>query len=259
MSLAQPPPAEHQRSTGALPAGASTEAEASVGVQRMFNVIAPRYDLLNHTLSIGLDRLWWSRTARAFRPELSRPEALVVDLCCGTGDMTLALLKHRPASATRSPILAIDFSHAMLLRGAAKFPAHGVLAVEADALHLPIASATVDLLVSAFGFRNLANYEHGLAEIHRVLKPGAKLGILDCNQPAGLSGALYNLYFQHIPPLFGGLISGDRQAYRYLPASVSRFPRPPRMLQLIRQAGFVDASWKGYTLGTAGLYRATKP
>ena len=116
----------------------------------------------------------------------------------------------------------------------------------------------MDLISSAFGFRNLVNYEEGLAELFRVLRPGGQIGILDCNQPSGLIGAIYNLYFKQILPKIGSIVS-DKAAYTYLPASVERFPRPPRMLQLIHNAGFVDASWTSYTLGVAGLYRATKP
>jgi demethylmenaquinone methyltransferase/2-methoxy-6-polyprenyl-1,4-benzoquinol methylase len=147
----------------------------------------------------------------------------------------------------------------MLSRGAAKFAPHNILPIEADALHLPLADNSIDLVTSAFGFRNLANYEEGLAELFRVLRPGGQIGILECNQPSGLTGALYSLYFRKILPALGGMISGERGAYTYLPESVARFPRPPRMKQLIAAAGFKNAAWTGYTFGTAGLYRATKP
>jgi demethylmenaquinone methyltransferase / 2-methoxy-6-polyprenyl-1,4-benzoquinol methylase len=250
---------EHQSSTGARPVGAADEGTAAAAVQQMFDAIAPKYDLLNHVLSVGLDRWWWSRAARVFQQVLQRPEAVALDLCCGTGDMTLALLKHRPTGADAAPILALDFSHQMLARGAEKFAAHNIVAIEANALHLPLADESIDLVTSAFGFRNLANYEEGLAELYRVLRPGGQIGILDCNQPEGFVGALYNLYFKSVLPRLGGLISGNAGAYSYLPASVERFPRPPRMLQLIANAGFTRGAWTGYTFGTAGLYRATKP
>jgi demethylmenaquinone methyltransferase/2-methoxy-6-polyprenyl-1,4-benzoquinol methylase len=278
---------EHERSTGARPAGIATEQAAAANVQQMFDTIAPTYDRANHLLSAGIDHWWWNRTARLFRPILQHPETVALDLCCGTGDMTLALLKHRPKSPFRedpresskegailnegaavvegppvafpAPILAVDFSHQMLSLGAKKFAPHNIIPIEADALHLPIADASVDLVTSAFGFRNLANYEEGLAELHRILRPGGQLGILECNQPEGLTGALYNLYFKTILPKLGGLISGKPAAYSYLPASVERFPRPPRMLQLIKNAGFANATWTSYTFGTAGLYHATKP
>jgi demethylmenaquinone methyltransferase/2-methoxy-6-polyprenyl-1,4-benzoquinol methylase len=250
---------EHERSTGARPAGATTESSAAANVQQMFDSIAPKYDLLNHLLSMGLDRWWWSRTARTFRSVLVRPEAAVLDLCCGTGDMTMALMKYRPTGIGEAPVFALDFSHEMLERGKEKFAAHNIVAIEADALHLPLNDNSLDLVTSAFGFRNLANYEEGLAELYRALQPGGQIGILDCNQPEGLVGTLYNLYFKRVLPWVGGKISGDVTAYRYLPASVERFPRPRRMLEMIRAAGFRDASWTGYTFGTAGLYRATKP
>jgi demethylmenaquinone methyltransferase / 2-methoxy-6-polyprenyl-1,4-benzoquinol methylase len=250
---------EHERSTGARPAGVTTEQSAAQNVQQMFDTIAPTYDRANHLLSAGIDRYWWTRTARLFRPILQHPETVTLDLCCGTGDMTLALLKHRPTTPSAAPILAVDFSHQMLSRGAEKFAPHNIVPIEADALHLPIPSASVDLVTFAFGFRNLANYEEGLAELHRILRPGGQLGILEANQPEGLTGALYNLYFKTILPRLGGLISGQRAAYTYLPTSVERFPRPARMLQLIHNAGFVNATWTSYTFGTAGLFHATKP
>ncbi len=232
--------------------------QPAADVQQMFDQIASRYDLMNHLLSAGIDRWWWWRTARALRHILAEPEAAILDLCCGTGDMTLALLKRRPSTSSTAPLLAVDFSHNMLMRGAPKLHHKNVLTLEADALHLPLPSLSLDLISSAFGFRNLANYEDGLAELHRVLRPGGQIAILDCNQPAGLIGALYNLYFQKILPRVGALLS-NADAYRYLPSSVERFPRPPRMLQMIHGAGFRDATWTKYTFGVAGLYRATKP
>jgi demethylmenaquinone methyltransferase/2-methoxy-6-polyprenyl-1,4-benzoquinol methylase len=249
----------HELTTGARPEGAATEQAAAANIQQMFDTIAPTYDRANHVLSAGLDRWMWSRTARVFRPMLQHPEAVALDLCCGTGDMTMALLKHRPITPNAAPILAVDFSHQMLSRGAEKFAPHNIVPIEADALHLPIASASIDLVTTAFGFRNLANYQEGLAELHRVLRPGGQLGILECNQPEGLVGTLYDVYFKTILPKVGGLISCNVRAYSYLPASVERFPRPPRMLQLIKAAGFTNATWTSYTLGTAGLYHATKP
>jgi demethylmenaquinone methyltransferase/2-methoxy-6-polyprenyl-1,4-benzoquinol methylase len=279
MSIQQTKP-EHERSTGARPAGITTEQAAAANVQQMFDTIAPTYDRANHILSAGIDRWWWNRTARLFRPILQHPETVALDLCCGTGDMTLALLKHRPKSPgapsfavsprrvgdensdpaeTRiAPILAVDFSHQMLSLGKKKFAAHNIVPIEADALHLPLADASVDLVTSAFGFRNLANYEEGLAELHRILRPGGQLGILEANKPEGLTGTIYNLYFKTILPRLGGLFSGKPAAYSYLPASVELFPRPPRLIQLIKNAGFTNATWTSYTFGTAGLYHATK-
>ena len=258
---------EHELSTGARPEGITSEQAAATNIQQMFDAIAPTYDRANHILTFGLDRWLWNRTARAFRKTLQRPEAVVLDLCCGTGDMTMALYQHRPTcklttdnrELTTAPILAADFSRPMLTLGQKKFAGHNIVAIEADALHLPLADNSIDLVTIAYGFRNLASYEDGLAELHRVLHPGGQIGILECNRPEGLTGAAYNLYFKKILPRIGGIISGDRAAYTYLPASVERFPRPPRMLQLIQQAGFTRATWTRYTFGAAGLYRATKP
>ena len=250
---------EHELSTGARPTGASDEATAAANVREMFDAIAPTYDRANHIISAGIDRRWWNRTARAFRDVLARPEAVALDLCCGTGDMTLALYKYRPTAPDAAPVMAVDFSHQMLALGSKKFAGRNILAIEADALHLPLPDGSVDLVTSAFGFRNLASYEDGLAELHRVLRPRGQIGILEANQPEGATAALYNLYFKKILPRVGGLISGDRRAYTYLPASVERFPRPPRMLQLIENAGFTRATWTRYAFGAAGLYRAVKP
>ena len=249
---------EHELSTGARPAGASDESTAAANVQQMFDTIAPTYDRANHLLSVGIDRSWWNRTARVFRPILQHPETVALDLCCGTGDMTMALLKHRPTTPGAAPILAVDFSHQMLSLGRKKFTGHNVLPIEADALHLPIADASVDIVTSAFGFRNLANYEEGLTEILRVLRPGGQLGILECNQPEGLTGAIYNIYFKSILPKLGGFISGNATAYSYLNSSVERFPRPPRMIELLRNAGFLNGRWTSYTFGAVGLFHATK-
>jgi demethylmenaquinone methyltransferase / 2-methoxy-6-polyprenyl-1,4-benzoquinol methylase len=242
---------------GAQPAGTTGEQDAAAAVQAMFDSIAPRYDLLNHILSGSIDRFWWWRTARRFRHILSHPQARIADICCGTGDMTMALLRRRPPLA--APVLAVDFSHQMLMRGAAKFAKHGAIAVEADALHLPIADGTLQLLTTAFGFRNLANYEAGLREFHRVLAPKGELGILDFSEPGGILGKLYAFYFRRILPRIGRLLSGAGSAYAYLPASVGRFPAPREMLATLESVGFRDVRWTPFTFGIAGLYTARKP
>lgn len=241
---------------GAQPAGASDEQSSAAAVRQMFDSVAPRYDLLNHVLSCNIDRLWWRRTARRFRAVLAQPQTSILDICCGTGDMTLALLRHRPQDA--KPILAADFSHAMLVRGAEKLRHHNAAVIEADALHLPLADHSLDLITTAFGFRNLANYEAGLREFHRVLRRGGELGILDFSEPGGLIGKLYAFYFRRILPAIGSMISGTGSAYSYLPVSVHRFPPPPVMLALMQKAGYTDVSWTPYTFGIAGLYRGVK-
>jgi demethylmenaquinone methyltransferase/2-methoxy-6-polyprenyl-1,4-benzoquinol methylase len=275
-----PTRAEHERSTGARPANEANPAQAAEHVRALVNSIAPRYDLLNHLISMGLDRHWWTKTARAFQPILQDPQAKILDLCCGTGDQTIALLRARPSttigcpgwgggsglsdpgpaanSIQPAPITGLDFSPEMLARARQKYPNANIRWVEGDAMHLPFADNTFDLVTAAFGFRNLTDYAAGLLEIHRVLRPGGQIGILEANQPEGAKALIYNTYFRHIAPLIGGLISGDRAAYRYLPDSVARFPRPPRMLAMLTEAGFTHPAWDGYLLHSAGLYRATK-
>src|SRR5450755_1889212 len=241
---------------GAAPEGASDRESAARAVREMFTSIAPRYDLLNHVLSMNIDRLWWKRTARAFSSILQRPDACVLDLCCGTGDMSFAL--RRQAGKSSAKILGADFSHAMLQRASQKATSTPLGWIEADALCLPFPDGHFDLITSAFGFRNLADYDAGLQEIQRVLRPGGEFGILDFGEPKGLVGSCYRIYFKRVLPAIGTLISGVKGPYAYLPTSVARFPAPDEMLQRIRQTGFRESTWTPYTLGIAGLYRGKK-
>ena len=232
-----------------------TPTSASRAVREMFTSIAPRYDVLNHVLSFNVDRLWWRRTARTFAHILSQPDSRILDLCCGTGDMTFALLKE--AGRHDQQIVGADFSHAMLQRAHRERTRDQVESkgdtaaprwIEADALCLPFPSAHFNLVTSAFGFRNLADYDAGLREIVRVLKSGGECGILDFSEPQGMMGSLYRIYFKHVLPRVGTLISGVRGPYAYLPNSVERFPQPEEMLDRMRRAGFREASWTPYTL-----------
>jgi demethylmenaquinone methyltransferase/2-methoxy-6-polyprenyl-1,4-benzoquinol methylase len=266
---------------GAAPQGTSDANSAAHAVREMFTTIAPRYDLLNHVLSFNIDRLWWRRAARTFREVLSQPDARVLDLCCGTGDMTFALRRQAQKSSPESSpntlpqLLGADFSHAMLLRALSKSAEKsrnnsstnnssrsGEPAmpgwIEADALNLPFPGQHFDLVTSAFGFRNLADYDAGLREIVRVLRPGGECGILDFGEPKGVMGQLYRIYFKQVLPRIGTMISGVRGPYAYLPASVERFPEPEEMLARMRHAGFTEATWTPYTFGIAGLYRGRK-
>lgn len=241
---------------GAAPEGAVDRNSAAKAVQEMFTSIAPRYDLLNHVLSFNIDRLWWWRAARSFDSILKRPGARGLDLCCGTGDMTFAL--HRRAGSAGAQILGADFSHAMLQRAIVKGTGTRLRWIEADALSLPFPDSSLDLITAAFGFRNLADYDAGLREIVRVLRPDGECGILDFGEPHGLLGKVYRVYFKKVLPKIGTVISGVRGPYKYLPASVERFPSPDEMLQRMRAAGFRQASWAPYTFGIAGLYRGVK-
>lgn len=241
---------------GAAPEGARDRASAAKAVREMFSSIAPRYDLLNHVLSCNVDRLWWWRTARTFREMLARPEARALDLCCGTGQMALALKRRAGNSGAR--IVGADFAHPMLQRASQSSVGTGLRWVEADALCLPFPSGHFHLVTAAFGFRNLADYDAGLREIARILRPRGECGILDFGEPKGLMGKLYRVYFKHVLPAVGTVISGVEGPYKYLPASVERFPEPEEMLDRMRRAGFREASWTPYTMGIAGLYRGLK-
>jgi demethylmenaquinone methyltransferase/2-methoxy-6-polyprenyl-1,4-benzoquinol methylase len=241
---------------GAAPEGVVDQQSAAKAVQQMFSDVAPRYDLLNHILSFNIDRFWWWRGARSFAHILQRPNARVLDLCCGTGDMTLAL--RRRAGKIENQIVGADFVHSMLVRAAPKTVNKNLVLLEGDALQLPLADSSFDLVTSAFGFRNLANYNAGLHEIHRVLRPGGEIGVLDFSEPKGVLGKLYRIYFRHVLPRIGTLISGVRGPYAYLPASVERFPEPVEMLDRMRAAGFHDLSWTPYTFGIAGLFRGKR-
>jgi len=249
---------------GAAPEGARDARSAARAVREMFTSIAPRYDTLNHVLSFNVDRLWWRRTARSFAQILAEPDSRALDLCCGTGDMTFAL---REQAGIGSPqILGADFSHAMLERARSK--SIGKISpnskspvphwIEADALCLPFPDQHFNLVTSAFGFRNLADYDAGLREIARVLRPGGECGILEFSEPKGVIGHLYRLYFKQVLPRVGTMLSGVSGPYAYLPNSVERFPEPQEMLARMRLAGFNEAIWTPYTFGIAGLYRGRK-
>lgn len=244
-------------SQGTRPDGAITETDASRKVREMFTRIAPRYDFLNHFLSLELDRLWRARTARILQPVLDRPEAVALDLCCGTGDLSFAMRRR-----ARGRIVGADFAHSMLVRAQEKsrsLPSstgrNPTSFLEADALRLPFAGGSFDLVATAFGFRNLANYEAGLREIRRVLKPGGTLAILEFTEPpGGLWGDFYRWYFRRLLPHIGGWISGERNAYKYLPNSVSRFFRPEELAALMAATGYKDIKYRGWTLGTLALH-----
>jgi len=246
--------------TGTNPEGATSEQDASRKVREMFTRIAPRYDLLNHLLSAQMDKRWRARTSRELRPILDRADAVVLDLCCGTGDLTFAL-----ARDAKARIVGADFSHTMLVRANEKNVLQGtekrsISFLEGDALHLPFANGSFDLVATAFGFRNLANYEAGLREIFRILKPGGTLGILEFTEPpAGAVGQLYRFYCQKILPKIGGFVSGDAAAYAYLPKSVARFFRPDELASLMRQLGYSPVRYHLMTLDSVALHLAVRP
>ncbi|MGB8458933.1 MAG: bifunctional demethylmenaquinone methyltransferase/2-methoxy-6-polyprenyl-1,4-benzoquinol methylase UbiE [Candidatus Acidiferrum sp.] len=250
---------------GTRPEGVENEADASRKVREMFTQIAPRYDLLNHLLSLHLDRLWRKRVARHLRTILEKPEAAVLDLCCGTGDLAFEL-----ARAGQARVVGADFAHPMLVRANEKSASqlnpssNGAPRIlpflEADALRLPFADQSFDLVTTAFGFRNLANYESGLREIHRVLRPGGTIAILEFTEPPpGFLGATYRWYFREVLSRIGGLISGHYAAYTYLPKSVSRFFLPPELASLMQQVGYASINFRLWTFATVALHTAQRP
>jgi demethylmenaquinone methyltransferase / 2-methoxy-6-polyprenyl-1,4-benzoquinol methylase len=238
---------------GTQPLGTQTEAEASQKVREMFTQIAPKYDLLNHLLSLQLDRVWRARATKLLAPILKRPDALVLDLCCGTGDLALSLARVGP-----SRVMGADFAHPMLVQAMVKSGAK-IPFLEADALRLPFADSSFDLLTAAFGFRNLANYEGGLREMMRVLKPGGTVAILEFTEPPeGLLGNLYRWYFRGVLPRIGGMLSGDQDAYTYLPRSVSRFFRPAQLAVLLESVGYSAVQYRMWTMGTVAFHTAQR-
>ena len=243
---------------GARPAGARDEGEAAQQLRDMFGRIAPSYDFLNHLLSFSLDRVWRRRTAERFRHILARADARVLDLCCGTGDLTLAL--ERAGQAT---VFGSDFAHPMLVRAnqkAERAAAPAGVYAEADALQLPFANGNFDLATIAFGFRNLAHYERGLREVYRVLRRGGEVGILEFAEPRGVVwGNLYRFYFTKIVPRLGRAISGDAVAYSYLPDSVGKFPSAEELAAMMSRAGFVAVRYELWTFGSVALHTARRP
>ncbi len=218
----------------------------------MFGRIARRYDLLNHLLSFNVDRYWRARTAARLGEVLRRPEARVLDICCGTGDLVLTL-----ESARGAAVMGSDFCHPMLTEAARKIARRGFRSVlfEADALALPLPGASLDCVTVAFGFRNLVNYRAGLVEMRRVLKPGGVLAILEFSQPPNpLFAALYAFYSRRLLPAIGGLVSGSRDAYNYLPESVRKFPGAEQLAEEMLAAGFGEVHFERMTCGIVALH-----
>jgi demethylmenaquinone methyltransferase/2-methoxy-6-polyprenyl-1,4-benzoquinol methylase len=220
---------------------------------------------LNHLLSLRFDVAWRNRLARRFRSVLARPDVRVLDLCCGTGDLTLALAAGRPSpdASSSGVILGADFAHPMLVRAKGKASGAGrstiIEFLEADALALPFADQSFDLVTTAFGFRNLANYAAGLAELHRVLRPGGSIAILEFTEPQGaLFGRVFRFYFHHVLPKLGGMVSGNGQAYGYLPGSVARFPQPAELAGLMARHGFTQVHAERWTGGIVALHTAQR-
>jgi demethylmenaquinone methyltransferase/2-methoxy-6-polyprenyl-1,4-benzoquinol methylase len=225
-------------------------------VQRIFSQIAPRYDLLNHLLSFNIDKAW-RRTAIADLRWERAPNGTYVDLCAGTLDVA-AELSRRPGFGGR--VIGADFAEPMLRAGVGKASAAVVSPVVADAVDLPLPNNSASGAIVAFGIRNVADLERGLREVHRILAPGARFVILEFTTPrSSIVRGFYHLYFHHLLPQIGALVSGHRTAYAYLPRSVANFPIEEKLADRMRAAGFVDVSWRTLTLGVAAIHTGTKP
>lgn len=232
------------------------EEQAAQYVRDMFEQIAPRYDLANHLLSMNIDRYWRWRAVRLVRAHGAAGDP-AVDLCCGTGDLTVALdLGLAPEAA----IIGSDFTHGMLKRAREKGVSPRVRWMECDAMRLPFADHTVGAFTTAFGFRNLVDYRAALREFYRALRPGGLLLILECSRPSiPVLGPVYEFYFRRVVPVLGGWITGSRSPYQYLPASVARFPLPQELATWMREEGYEQVRFRRLTGGIVSLHTAVKP
>jgi len=244
--------AERAKVEGATVGEAGDEQSTAAAVRSMFAAVVPRYDLLNHLLSAGFDVLWRRETARALNPVLSKPSSVVLDLCCGTGDLALTL-----RSVSAGKVMGTDFCHPMLVRARQKVAKSrkDVIFLEADTLRLPFRDASVDGVTIAFGFRNLANYRRGLEEMRRVLRAGGMVAILEFSHMQWpVFGPLFRVYFRRVLPALGSWISGVQGPYQYLPDSVSRFPDQESLALALRETGFTNVRYRNFTGGVAALH-----
>ena len=237
-----------------MPENGSAANEHAGRVREMFSNIANRYDLLNHLLSANVDKRWRRIVATKVRDKLSSSGACVLDVACGTGDLSLTLFE-----TTGARVVGTDFCRPMLAVAAGKTSSQVPL-IEGDALRLPFRSGSFDAATIAFGLRNLSSVEDGLAELCRVLKPGGWVAVLEFSRPSNaIVRAVYGLYFRNVLPLLGGAISGSLSAYTYLPASVQKFPDQAQLALLMRQAGFDQVQYQNLTGGVAALHLGRRP
>jgi len=236
-----------------------TVDKSEARVRRMFGQIAERYDLLNHLLSLNVDRYWRWRTVRKVP---LRGDAPVLDVCTGTGDLALAYLKR---SGGRVPIVGTDFCHPMLAiaqdKGSRNDAQRQIAWVEADAQRLPFPAERFQIVCVAFGLRNVTDTDRGLAEMVRVCTPGGTVAVLEFSMPRWQPfRSIYGAYFRYVLPRIGGLLARNREeAYNYLPASVGEFPQGAALAQKMQRAGLEPVRWHPFTLGVATLYLGTKP
>lgn len=222
----------------------------------MFAGIAPRYDLLNHVLSLNIDKRWRRSVTRELQQVLDREDAVILDVACGTGDLSIELAVH-----SRARVIGTDFCRPMLAVADDKIESSGrsVPLIESDAMNLPFPSGSFDAATIAFGLRNLSNVKDGLTELNRILKPGGRLAVLEFSSPVipGF-GRIFNFYFSHILPRIGGVVSGSRGAYEYLPDSVSKFPNQKKLEALMTATGFENVNYQNLTGGVAALHTGAR-
>ncbi len=232
------------------------ELKHARAVREMFSGIATKYDFLNHFLSVNIDKRWRKLVAGKLKDVLENPNSLVLDVACGTGDLSLELQKNAKAK-----IFGTDFCRPMLEIASRKNEKSDVKIpyVEADGMNLSFPNETFDAVTIAFGLRNFSNWQAGLRELHRVLKPGGKLAILEFSTPIipGFRQA-FQFYFSTILPRIGGAVSGSRGAYEYLPDSVSKFPDQKNLARMMSETGFSDVEYKNLTGGVAAIHTGTK-
>jgi demethylmenaquinone methyltransferase/2-methoxy-6-polyprenyl-1,4-benzoquinol methylase len=234
------------------------QREHAESVRTMFARIAGRYDLLNHVLSANVDRRWRKLVAERVAAHTGDINARVLDVACGTGDLSLTISDH----VNRAEVTGLDFCRPMLDVAARKADERGraIPFVEGDALALPFDDGTFDAVTIAFGLRNLASVERGLAELFRVTKPGGMVCVLEFSRPVvPVLRELFGFYFTRVLPRVGGMVSGSRGAYEYLPDSVSRFPDQPRLVEMMSASGFERVAYKNLTGGIAALHTGTRP
>lgn len=234
----------------------ANEIAHSNAVREMFSGIAGKYDLLNHVLSANIDKRWRRLVRQDLAEILANEKAVVLDVACGTGDLSIELQSHAKAR-----VLGTDFCRPMLDLANEKTEklTLGVPYIEADAMQLSFAAESFDAVTIAFGLRNLSNFKDGLTELRRILKPGGKLVVLEFSSPL-IPGfkTLFNLYFTQILPRIGGLVSGSRGAYEYLPDSVSKFPDQKNLAKMITDTGFSNVEYKNLTGGIAAIHSGTR-
>ena len=232
------------------------EYEHGSRVREMFATIASRYDLLNHLLSGRMDARWRRLTAKKLLTRLPQGPVQVLDVACGTGDLSLTLFETLGAVK----VVGTDFCRPMLDVAARKLANQAIPLIEGDAMRLPFLEKSFDGVTIAFGLRNLSNAERGLLEIFRVLKPSGSIAVLEFSKPVlpGFS-FLFDIYFTKVLPLLGGLISGSKSAYQYLPDSVARFPDQKELADIMRKVGFADVEYQNLTGGIAALHLGKRP